>query len=97
MNYDNTSLKLPIEKIEAEDYLPLNGTDYIEFYVGSAKMVAYWFSKAMGLKITAYKGPETGCRDRSSYLLEKDQIKFVISSPLQPSTADMQLFLQSHG
>ena len=71
--------------------------DYIEFYVGSAKMVAYWFSKAMGLKITAYKGPETGCRDRSSYLLEKDQIKFVVSSPLQPSTADMQLFLQAHG
>tara|TARA_Y100000589_G_scaffold69456_1_gene61393 strand:+ start:2501 stop:3610 length:1110 start_codon:yes stop_codon:yes gene_type:complete len=71
--------------------------DYIEFYVGSAKMVAYWFSKAMGLKITAYKGPETGCRDRSSYLLEKDQIKFVVSSPLQPSTSDMQLFLQTHG
>ena len=55
--------------------------DYIEFYVGSAKMVAYWFSKAMGLKITAYSGPETGCRDRASYLLEKDQIKFVVSSP----------------
>ena len=71
--------------------------DYIEFYVGSAKMVAYWFSKAMGLKVTAYRGPETGCRDRSSYLLEKDQIKFVISSPIQPSTSDMQLFLQAHG
>ena len=50
--------------------------DYIEFYVGSAKMVAYWFSKAMGLKIPPTR-PETGCRDRSSYLLEKDQLKLL--------------------
>lgn len=77
--------------------LGIRGYDYVEFYVGSAKMVAYWFSKAMGLEITAYSGPETGCRDRSSYLLEKDRLKFVISSPLQPSSSDLQLFLQTHG
>ena len=77
--------------------LGIRGYDFVEFYVGSAKMVSYWFAKALGLTITAYSGPETGCRDRSSYLLEKDKLKFLVSSPLQPSVSDMQLFLQTHG
>lgn len=71
--------------------------DYVEFYVGSAKMVAYWYAKALGLDIKAYKGPETGCRDRTSYYLEKNDLKIVITSPLQPDTFEVQSFLQKHG
>lgn len=71
--------------------------DYVEFYVGSAKMVAYWYAKALGLDIKAYKGPETGCRDRTSYYLEKNDLKIVVTSPLQPDTFEVQSFLQKHG
>jgi 4-hydroxyphenylpyruvate dioxygenase-like putative hemolysin len=71
--------------------------DYVEFYVGSAKMVAYWYAKALGLDIVAYKGPETGCRDRTSYYLVKNDFKIVITSPLQPDTFEVQSFLQKHG
>lgn len=71
--------------------------DYIEFYVGSAKMAAYWYARGMGLQIKAYSGPETGNRDRASYLLQKNDLKIVISSPLQPETQDMQKFLTLHG
>ena len=60
--------------------------DYVEFYVGSAKMVAYWYVKAMGMNITGYMGPETGVRDRVSYYLTQNKLKFVITSILKPST-----------
>lgn len=71
--------------------------DFVEFYVGSAKMVAYWYAKALGLDIVAYKGPETGSRDRTSYYLKKNDLKIVITSPLQPDTYEIQNFLQKHG
>ncbi|MCB0272214.1 MAG: 4-hydroxyphenylpyruvate dioxygenase [Bdellovibrionales bacterium] len=71
--------------------------DYVEFYVGSAKMAAYWYAKGLGMDIKAYKGPETGCRDRTSYYLTKNDFKIVVTSPLQPDTYDIQTFLQKHG
>ncbi len=71
--------------------------DYVEFYVGSAKMSAYWYAKALGMDIKAYKGPETGSRDRTSYYLVKNDLKIVITSPLQPDTFEIQSFLQKHG
>jgi len=71
--------------------------DYVEFYVGSAKMVAYWYAKALGMEIAAYKGPETGHRDRCSYLLKLNDLKIVITSALQPETVDVYSFLQKHG
>jgi len=55
--------------------LGIRGFDFVEFYVGSAKMVTYWHAKAMGLNITAYKGPETGSRDSTSYYLTKNKLK----------------------
>lgn len=82
MNYDNTSLKLPIENIEAEDYLPLNGTDYIEFYVGNAKQSAHYFKTAFGFQDYAYAGLETGLKDRTSYVLKQDKIILVLTSSL---------------
>lgn len=71
--------------------------DFVEFYVGSAKMVAYWYAKAMGMTITGYQGPETGVRDRMSYYLTSGELKFVITSALQPSNFDVYSFIQQHG
>jgi len=71
--------------------------DYIEFYVGSARMTAYWFAKALGMEITAYLGPETGIRDRNSILLTKNNIRLVVTSAAQPTTYDIQYFVNRHG
>ncbi len=79
------------------DPIGIRQYDYVEFYVGSARMVAYWYAKAMGLEISGYSGPETGVRDRCSFLLTKNNLKFVITSGLQPGTYDVQYFVQRHG
>src|SRR5215475_7788281 len=52
-----------------QDFLPLKGTDYVEFYVGNARQSAYFYRTAFGMSLVAYAGPETGQRDRSSYVL----------------------------
>lgn len=81
-----------------QNSMGIRGYDYVEFYVGSAKLVAYWFAKALGLKITAYRGPETGVRDRISYLLKSDYgMKLLITSALQPETHDINYFVELHG
>ena len=64
------------------DFLPLNGTDYVEFYVGNAKQAAYYYRAAFGMKLVAYRGPETGTRDRVSYVLQQGKIRFVLTTPL---------------
>jgi len=66
------------------DFLPLNGTDYVEFYVGNARQSAHYYRSAFGMKLVAYRGPETGTRDRASYMLQQDKIRFVLTTPLQP-------------
>jgi 4-hydroxyphenylpyruvate dioxygenase len=66
------------------DFLPLNGTDFVEFYVGNARQSAHYYRSAFGMKLVAYRGPETGTRDRASYLLKQDKIRFVLTTPLQP-------------
>ncbi len=76
----------------------IRGYDYVEFYVGSGKMTAYWHAKALGLDIVAYQGPETGTRDRASYLLAtKTNMKIMITCSLQPSTSDIMSFTNLHG
>jgi len=77
--------------------LGILGYDYVEFYVGSAKMWAYWHAKGMGLKITAYSGPETGVKDRVSYLLEGKSIRVVVTSAVNPKEFDISSFVQRHG
>ena len=69
------------------DFLPLNGTDYVEFYVGNAKQAAYYYRAAFGMKLAAYRGPETGTRDRTSYLVQQDKIRFLLTTPLAPEGA----------
>ncbi|MFO7445195.1 MAG: 4-hydroxyphenylpyruvate dioxygenase [Ignavibacteriaceae bacterium] len=77
--------------------LGIIGYDFVEFYVGSAKMWAYWHAKAMGLEITGYSGPETGVKDRVSYYLTRNNIKFVITSAAKPTNYEVSSFIQKHG
>ncbi len=83
MSTDTSSLKLPKENPEAEDFLPLLGTDYVELYVGNAKQAAHYYRTAWGFQPVAYAGLETGMTDRVSYVLQQDKIKLVLTSPLQ--------------
>jgi len=66
------------------DFLPLNGTDYVEFYVGNARQAAHYYRSAFGMQLIAYRGPETGTRDRSSYMVQQGKIRFMLTTPLQP-------------
>src|SRR5947207_12928079 len=67
------------------DFLPIHGTDHLEFYVGNAKQAAYFYRAAMGFNIVAYRGPETGTRDSVSYVLQQNNIRLVLTTPLLPS------------
>ncbi|MCB0596131.1 MAG: 4-hydroxyphenylpyruvate dioxygenase [Lewinellaceae bacterium] len=67
-----------------QDTFPINGTDYIEFYVGNAKQAAHYYQTAFGFKLVAYRGPETGNRETASYVLQQDKIRFVLTSALSP-------------
>jgi 4-hydroxyphenylpyruvate dioxygenase len=67
-----------------KDFLPLNGTDYVEFYVGNAKQAAYFYRSAFGMRLTAYRGPETGTRDCASWLVEQGKIRLVLTTALAP-------------
>ncbi len=69
---------------EQVDFLPINGTDYIEFYVGNAKQSAHFYRSAFGMTVVAYSGPETGQRDRVSYVLVQGKIRLVLTTPLSP-------------
>src|ERR1051326_8356865 len=77
-------METPVRRDTENDFLPLNGTDYIEFYVGNAKQTAYYYRAAFGMKLVAYRGPETGTRDRASYVVEQDKIRFILTTPLRP-------------
>ena len=67
----------------AKDFLPINGTDYIELYVGNAKQAAHYYKTAFGFQTVAYAGPETGVRDRASYVLQQGKIRLVLTSALK--------------
>ncbi len=66
----------------AEDFLPLKGTDHVEFYVGNARQAAYFYRTAFGMSLVAYAGPETGLRDRASYVVQQGKIRFVLTTAL---------------
>jgi 4-hydroxyphenylpyruvate dioxygenase len=78
------------------DFLPINATDHVEFWVGNARQAAHYYRSAFGMKLTAYAGPETGVRDRASYVLEQEKIRFVLTTPLQPGDA-MADHVRLHG
>ncbi len=72
--------------ITLEDFLPLKGTDYVEFYCGNAKQSSYFYRTAFGFQLVAYAGPETGIRDRASYVLQQGKIRIVLTSPMHPDS-----------
>src|SRR5437763_14427844 len=79
-----TTIAAPKKAPAAEaDFLPLQGTDYIEFYVGNAKQAAYFYKTAFGFQSLAYSGPETGTRDRVSYAIRQNKLTFVLTTALR--------------
>jgi 4-hydroxyphenylpyruvate dioxygenase len=80
----------------ATDPFPINGTDYVEFYCGNAKQASHYYRAAFGFQLAAYSGPETGVRDRASYLLVQDKVRFVLTSGLGPESPIAQHHLK-HG
>ena len=87
-----------LEKIfkDAKDFLPLLGTDYIEFYVGNAKQAAHFYKTAFGFQSLAYAGLETGLKDRVSYVLKQDKIKIVLTTALN-SKSPIGEHVKKHG
>jgi 4-hydroxyphenylpyruvate dioxygenase len=80
----------------ATDFMPLEGWDHVELYVGNAKQAAYYYERAFGFARTAYAGPETGVRDRASYVLEQNDIRFVLTTALRRGS-EVGEFCHVHG
>ena len=78
------------------DFLPLNGTDYVEFYVGNAKQAAHFYKTAFGFQSIAYSGPETGNKEKASYVLRQNKLTFVLSTPLRPNN-EIADHINKHG
>jgi len=78
------------------DFLPLNGTDHVEFYVGNARQAAYFYRAAFGMKLIAYSGPETGQRDRASYVLQQGKVRFVLTTALR-ADSEIARHVARHG
>lgn len=100
-NLKNTqNFNYGLEKIfpEAQDFLPLLGTDYVEMYVGNAKQAAHYYKTAFGFQSLAYAGLETGLTDRTSYVLVQDKIKLVLTTPM-PNKNNQDIFnhIEKHG
>ncbi len=89
---------LSIPKIyeDAADFMPIMGTDYIEFYVGNSKQAAHYYQSAWGYQPLAYAGMETGLKDRESYVLIQDKIRLVLTSPLHSGT-EIGRHIDKHG
>ncbi|MFY7901008.1 MAG: 4-hydroxyphenylpyruvate dioxygenase [Chitinophagaceae bacterium] len=90
----NTSTHIVIEK--NSDFLPLLGTDYVEFYVGNAKQAAHFYKTAFGFQSLAYAGPETGEKNKVSYVITQNKLTFVLTTPLR-SGNEIAEHIYKHG
>jgi len=86
---------LPTESA-TQDIFPINGTDYVEFYVGNAKQAAHYYQSGFGFQLVGYRGPETGTRDRVSYLLQQSKIRLIMTSALGPE-GEIAAHVNKHG
>ena len=88
-----------LEKIfpDAKDFLPLLGTDYVEFYVGNAKQAAHFYKTALGFQSMAYAGLETGIKDRTSYVVIQDRIKLMFTTPMPGESDEIFDHIKKHG
>jgi len=91
-----TTIETAPNAAPAKDTFPINGTDYIEFYVGNAKQAAHYYRAAFGFQLVGYRGPETGVRDRASYLLQQDKIRFVLTTPIRPDLSEEAKVIADH-
>ncbi|HLP92691.1 MAG TPA: 4-hydroxyphenylpyruvate dioxygenase [Saprospiraceae bacterium] len=82
--------------VTSTDSFPINGTDHLELYVGNAKQSSMYYQAALGFELVAYAGPETGVRDRVSYVLKQDKIRIVLTSSLLPGT-EIARHVAEHG
>jgi 4-hydroxyphenylpyruvate dioxygenase len=89
-------IAIEAQKNPEVDFLPLQGTDYVEFYVGNAKQAAHYYMNAFGFQAAAYAGPETGLKDRVSYVLKQQKLTFVLTSSLRPGTPVAE-HVEKHG
>jgi len=85
-----------VQQQAVTDFLPLQGTDYVEFYVGNAKQAAHFYKTAFGFQSLAYSGPETGQKDRVSYVVHQNKLTFVFTTPLR-SGNEMADHIYKHG
>jgi 4-hydroxyphenylpyruvate dioxygenase len=84
LNTMQTTIEQPsITNNSTTDFLPLHGTDYVEFYVGNAKQAAHFYKTAFGFQSLAYAGPETGMMDKVSYVIRQNKLTFVLTTPLR--------------
>jgi len=98
MSSEIKNVEYGLEKIfeGAQDFLPLLGTDYVEFYVGNAKQAAHFYKTAFGFQSYAYKGMETGSTESVSYVLKQDKIKLILTTPLN-SKSEINDHIVKHG
>ncbi|UII80890.1 4-hydroxyphenylpyruvate dioxygenase [Flagellimonas sp. CMM7] len=87
---------LPKLHDSAKDFMPINGTDYLELYVSNSKQAAHFYKTAFGFQSLAYAGLETGLKDRESYVVVQDKIRLVLTSPLKSGT-DIGRHIDQHG
>ena len=92
----STTVAAKAKQIDEKDFLPLEGTDYVEFYVGNAKQAAHYYMTAFGFQALAYAGPETGMKDRASYAIRQHKLTFVLTTPLRTDNA-MADHIYKHG
>jgi 4-hydroxyphenylpyruvate dioxygenase len=92
-----TTIAAPKPSSSAEtDFLPLQGTDYVEFYVGNAKQAAHFYKTAFGFQSLAYSGPETGMKEKASYVIRQNKLTFVLTTPLR-SNNPITEHIHKHG
>ncbi len=89
------TLSVPVPET-AHDTFPINGTDYIEFFVGNAKQASLYYRSAFGFQVVAYRGPETGTRDRASYVLQQGKVRFVLTTAIRPDLSPEAAFVAEH-
>ena len=85
-----------LQQEEVQDFMPINGTDYVELYVGNSKQAAHFYKTAFGFQSFAYAGLQTGLKDRESYVVIQDKIRLILTSPLKSGT-EIGRHIDKHG
>ena len=91
-----SSVLTELQRHAVNDFLPLEGTDYVEFYVGNAKQAAHFYKTAFGFQSLAYAGPETGVKEFASYAVRQNKLTFVFTTPLRANNP-MADHIYKHG